>query len=123
LLPAWFSELHATRATPYRTIVVILPIAIFLALSGTLQFLAGTTATLILAMFCVVNLSLLMIKRREGSNDGFRVPFIIPILALVSNLVLISFASKESHLLAAAFTGLGFLLILVRKAFMKQNAT
>jgi len=123
LLPAWFSKLHATRATPYRTIIVILPIAIFLALSGTLQFLAGTTATLILALFCLVNLSLLMIKRQEGNNDGFRVPFIIPILALVSNLVLISFASRESHLLAAAFTGLGFLLVLVRKAFMKQNAT
>jgi amino acid transporter len=38
LLPAWFSKLHPTRATPYRTIVVILPIAIFLSLSGTLQF-------------------------------------------------------------------------------------
>ncbi len=123
LLPAWFSKLHATRATPYRTIIVILPIAIFLALSGTLQFLAGTTATLILAMFCLVNLSLLVIKRREGNNEGFRVPLIIPVLALVSNLVLIAFASKESHLLATAFTGLGFLLILVRRAFMKQNAT
>ncbi|HEY9909405.1 MAG TPA: amino acid permease [Thermosynechococcaceae cyanobacterium] len=123
LLPAWFSKLHPTRATPYRTIVVILPIAIFLSLSGTLQFLAGTTATLILTMFCLVNLSLLIIKRREGNADGFRVPSIVPVLALVSNLVLIAFASNESHLLAAAFTGLGFLLVLVRKAFMKQNAT
>ncbi|MBM0743547.1 amino acid permease [Phormidium sp. CLA17] len=123
LLPAWFSKLHATRATPYRTIIVILPIAIFLSLSGTLQFLAGTTATLILAMFCLVNLSLLIIKRREGNAEGFQVPSFIPVLAFVSNLVLIAFASKESHLLAAAFTGLGFLLVLVRKAFMKQDAT
>jgi basic amino acid/polyamine antiporter, APA family len=123
LLPAWFSKLHATRATPYRTIIVILPIAIFLALSGTLQFLAGTTATLILAMFCLVNLSLLILKRREGDNDGFRVPAIIPILAFISNVVLISFASKESHLLAAAFTGLGFLLVLIRRALMKQKTT
>jgi basic amino acid/polyamine antiporter, APA family len=123
LLPAWFGKLHATRATPYRTIVVILPIAIFLALSGTLQFLAGTTATLIMAMFCLVNVSLLIIKRREGSHDGFRVPSIIPVLALVSNLVLIAFASYQSHLLAAAFTGVGFLLVLVRKALMKPTAT
>jgi basic amino acid/polyamine antiporter, APA family len=123
LLPAWFSKLHATRATPYRTIIVILPIAIFLALSGTLQFLAGTTATLILAMFCLVNLSLLIIKRREASTNGFQVPAIVPVLALISNVVLIAFASRESHLLAAAFTGLGFLLVLVRNALMKQNAT
>ncbi|MBC7970863.1 MAG: amino acid permease [Verrucomicrobia bacterium] len=123
LLPAWFSKLHPTRSTPYRTIIVILPIAIFLALSGTLQFLAGTTATLILAMFCLVNLSLLVIKRREANIDGFQVPSIIPILALVSNLVLIAFASRESHFLAAAFTGVGFLLVLVRNAFTKRSAT
>ncbi|PSB24158.1 APC family permease [Stenomitos frigidus] len=123
LLPAWFSKLHATRATPYRTIVVILPIAIFLALSGTLQFLAGTTATLILAMFCLVNLSLLIIKRREAETEGFRVPAIVPLLALGSNVVLIAFASRESHLLATAFTGLGFLLVLMRNALMKQKAT
>ena len=123
LLPAWFSKLHATRATPYRTIIVILPIVIFLALSGTLQFLAGTTATLILAMFCLVNLSLLVIKRREGNADGFQVPAIIPVLAFLSNLVLIAFASKESHLLATAFVGVGFILVFVRKAFMKGSAT
>ena len=123
LLPAWFSKLHATRATPYRTIVVILPIVISLALSGTLQFLAGTTATLILAMFCLVNLSLLVIKRREGTADGFQVPAIIPVLAFLSNLVLIAFASQESHLLATAFVGVGFILVLVRKAFMKGSAT
>ncbi len=123
LLPAWFSKLHPTRATPYRTIIVILPIAIFLALSGTLQFLAGTTATLILAMFCLVNLSLLVIKRREANPDGFQVPSIVPVLALVSNLVLIAFASRESHFLAAAFTGVGFLLVLVRNAFTKRSAT
>lgn len=122
LLPAWFSKLHATRATPYRTIIVILPIAIFLALSGTLQFLAGTTATLILAMFCLVNLSLLIIKRREGNADGFRVPAIVPVLALVSNVVLIAFASKESHILAAIFTGIGVLLVLARNTLMKQRA-
>ena len=123
LLPAWFSKLHATRATPYRTIIVILPIVIFLALSGSLQFLAGTTATLILAMFCLVNLSLLVIKRREGNADGFQVPAIIPVLAFLSNLVLIAFASKESHLLATAFVGVGFILVFVRKAFMKGSAT
>ncbi|MBD2037374.1 amino acid permease [Phormidium sp. FACHB-592] len=123
LLPAWLSKLHAIRATPYRTIVVILPIAIFLALSVPLQFLAGTTATLILTMFCLVNLSLLIIKRREGNADGFQVPAIIPVLALLSNLVLIAFASRESHILATALAGVGFILVFVRNAFMKRSAT
>jgi amino acid transporter len=120
LLPAWLGKLHPRRATPYRTLLIILPIVIFLALSGTLQFLAGTTATLILAMFCLVNLSLLVIKRQEPRTDGFQVPYLIPALALISNLVLLAFASRESHILALVFTGMGMLLILIRNALSKR---
>jgi amino acid transporter len=120
LLPAWLGKLHPRRATPYRTLLIILPMAIFLALSGTLQFLAGTTATLILAMFCLVNLSLLVIKRQEPRTDGFQVPYLIPALALISNLVLLAFASRESHILALVFTGMGMLLILIRNALSKR---
>ncbi len=120
LIPAWLGKLHPRRATPYRTLLVILPIAIFLALSGTLQFLAGTTATLILAMFCLVNLSLLVIKRREPRTNGFQVPSLLPVLALISNLVLVAFASRESHILALVFTGIGILLIFIRKAFGRR---
>lgn len=120
LLPAWLGKLHPQRATPYRTLLVILPIAIFLALSGTLQFLAGTTATLILAMFCLVNLSLLVIKRRESQVNGFQVPIFVPALALLSNLLLITFASQASHLLALTFTGIGILFVLLRQTFNKN---
>ncbi|MBW4689387.1 MAG: APC family permease [Komarekiella atlantica HA4396-MV6] len=120
LLSAWLGKLHRRRATPYRTTLVILPIAIFLALSGTLQFLAGTTATLILAMFCLVNLSLLLIKRREVETNGFHVPYIVPAIALLLNLVLFAFASGASHILALVFVGIGMLLILIQKAFRRE---
>jgi len=120
LLPAWLGKLHPQRATPYRTMLIILPLVIFLALSGTLQFLAGTTATLILAMFCLVNLSLLVIKRQEPRANGFQVPYLIPALALISNVVLVAFASRESHILALVFTGMGILLILLHNAVSKR---
>ncbi len=120
LLPAWLGKLHPRRATPYRTLLVILPIAIFLALSGTLEFLAGTTATLILAMFCLVNLSLLVIKRREPRTDGFQVPIPIPALALLSNIFLIAFAETKSHIAALVFTGIGIFLVLIRNAVSKR---
>ncbi|WP_254721694.1 amino acid permease [Kovacikia minuta] len=120
LLPAWLGKLHPRRATPYRTLLVILPIVIILALSGTLQFLAGTTATLILLMFCLVNLSLLVIKRREQQTTGFRVPVLIPALALISNIILMAFASRESHILAAGFIGAGLILILIHRMWSRQ---
>ncbi|MBF2025696.1 MAG: amino acid permease [Oscillatoriales cyanobacterium C42_A2020_001] len=116
LLPAWLNKLHPQRRTPYRTFLVIVPIVIVLALSGTLQFLAGTTATLIMAMFCLVNVSLLIIKRREPRNQGFQVPWLVPALALVSNLILIAFAEESSHILALAFTAIGLVLIWIHGA-------
>jgi APA family basic amino acid/polyamine antiporter len=122
LLPAWLGKLHPRRATPYRTLLVILPLAICLALSSTLQFLAGTTATLILVMFCLVNISLLVIKRREPQTGGFQVPEPIPALALLSNLVLVAFASQESYILALVFTGVGILLIWLRHAISKRGS-
>lgn len=121
LLPAWLGKLHPRRATPYRTLLVILPIAIFLALSGTLQFLAGTTATLLLGMFFLVNLSLLITKRREPRTSGFHIPAVVPALALIFNLVLVAFASTESHILALVFTGVGMLLISLRHVLSKRS--
>lgn len=121
LLPAWLGKLHPRRSTPYRTLIVTLPIAILLALSGTLQFLAGTTATLILVMFCLVNLSLLVIKRREPLRSGFQVPAFIPALALLFDLILIAFASRESHLLALAFAAVGLLLIFLRNTLSQKQ--
>jgi amino acid transporter len=122
LLPAWLGKLHSKRATPYRTFLVILPIVIFLAFSGTLQFLAGTTATLILVMFCLTNLSLIVMKRREPQTRGFQIPVFIPVLALISNLVLVAFASRESHILAMVFVGVGILLILLQVAFRLRSS-
>lgn len=121
LLPAWLGKLHRRRATPYRTFLVILPIAIFLSLSGTLEFLAGTTATLILAMFCLVNLSLLLIKRRDPETNGFKVPYVIPAIALVFDVVLVAFASVESHILALIFTGVGVLLIFLQRVMKRKQ--
>lgn len=121
LLPAWLGKLHPDRRTPYRTFLVILPITILLALSGTIQFLAQTTATLILVLFVLVNLSLVTIKRREPPNPGFRVPWVIPVLAMVLNLVLITFASQASHLLSLAFTTVGLVLIGIHQAITRRQ--
>lgn len=121
LLPAWFSKLHPERSTPYRTFLVIVPLAIALAVSGTIQLLAGATATLILVMFCLVNLSLIVIKRRDPIASGFHVLIAVPVLALLLNVGLIAFASNESRLLGLAFLGAGAVLIVLRNALMKGS--
>jgi amino acid transporter len=99
--------------------MVILPIVIVLALSGTIQVLAGATATLILVMFALVNLSLLAIKRRHGASPRFKVPIVVPAIALVLNLALVAFASNDSRLLAIGFVAVGVFLIVIRNALSK----
>ena len=121
LIPSWFGKLHVRRATPHRTILVILPIAIFLALFGKLELLAGATATLLLAMFFLVNLSLLIIKRREPRSRGFQVPLIVPALALLFNLALVAFASDDSRIFALVCTGIGIVLIGIRQVLTKKS--
>jgi amino acid transporter len=121
LLPAWLGKLHPRRATPYRTLMVILPLVIVLALSGTLKLLAGSTATLILVMFCLVNLSLLVIKRQNPVTSGFQVPFAIPAIALLFNLLLIAFATNASRLLGLALMGVGVVLIIFKKVLSQKS--
>ncbi|MBE9010628.1 amino acid permease [Pseudanabaenaceae cyanobacterium LEGE 13415] len=123
LLPAWFSRLHPERSTPYRTFFVIVPLAIALAVSGTIQLLAGATATLILVMFCLVNLSLIVVKRQAPQSPGFHVPTVVPILALLLNMGLVAFASDESRQLGLGFLAVGALLIVLRNIFMKGTLT
>lgn len=121
LIPAWAGKLHPERATPYRAILVILAIVISIALGGTRELLAGTTATLILVMFVLTNLSLLVIKRREPSISGFQVPLVIPAIAILLNLLLIAYAQQKSHIFALGFVGVGVLLILLQNTLKKRQ--
>ncbi|WP_373541752.1 APC family permease [Chamaesiphon sp.] len=119
LLPAWLGKLHPDRSTPHRTFLVILPLAIGLAVSGTVQVLAGATATLILIMFSLVNLSLIAIARRDPHTAGFRVPLFVPAIALVLNLVLVAFASNDSRLLGLGFMAVGVVLVALQSGLNK----
>ncbi|MCU0548837.1 MAG: APC family permease [Leptolyngbya sp. Prado105] len=121
LIPAWAGKLHPERATPYRAILVILAIVTVIALAGTRELLAGTTATLILIMFVLTNLSLLVIKQREPIISGFRVPIAVPVIAMLLNLVLIVYAQQKSHFFALGFMGIGILLILLQNAVRKRQ--
>jgi APA family basic amino acid/polyamine antiporter len=123
LIPTWAGKLHPERATPYRAILVILAIVIVIALAGTRELLAGTTATLILIMFVLTNLSLLVIKRREPIISGFQVPMVVPAIAVVLNLLLIAYAQQKSHIFALGFITVGALLILLQNGVRKKQLT
>ena len=89
LLPAVLGKIHPQRHTPQRAIVLLFGIVTLLILSGGVKPLAEATVLLLLCVFTLLNISLIVLKRREGeATDGFDVPLIVPILgALVCALL------------------------------------
>ena len=84
-------KIHPQRRTPQLAIIVLFGIVSLLILSGGVKPLAEATVLLLLVVFTLVNVSLIVLKRREGEpTDGFDVPLLVPILgALVCALLVV----------------------------------
>jgi len=115
LLPSALATVHPKRRTPHLAILTVLAVALGLALSGTLTYLAGTTSLLLLMVFFTVNLSLIAIKRHDrGPTRTFCAPAAIPILGAMTCLGLMPFVPRDSLLTAAVILALGAGLVRLR---------
>lgn len=80
LLPAPLGRLHPRRNTPHVAILLLLIIVLGLALVGDIKALASATSLLLLGSFTLVNLALVVLKRRPGEpRGGFEVPLAVPL--------------------------------------------
>jgi amino acid transporter len=114
LLPEPLGRVHAGRRTPHWAILTVLAVALVLALSGTLTYLAGTTSMLLLIVFFVVHVSLIVIKRRTGApTRTFCAPAVVPLLGALTCVALMPFVPRGSLLTAAIILGLGAMLVAV----------
>lgn len=89
VLPAVFGRVDPNRRTPVAAIIFTTLLALALALTGSFSALASTTVLLILAVFAVVNVSVLVLRRSPVNHQHFRAPFVIPILGAISCVVLL----------------------------------
>jgi amino acid transporter len=111
LMPACFGRVHSETGTPHWSIAAVFVIALALAVSGSLRFLAGTTSVLLLTIFFSVNLGLVRIKLRASEpRDGFKVPIWIPMVAAAACVVLIGFVQPRSLLTGAMIIAAGSVL-------------
>jgi len=119
LVPNGLAEVHQHRRTPHWAIMVVLLAALALALSGTLDYLAGSTSTLLLIVLFTVNLALIMIKRRdpESGHNGFRVPMIVPLLGVAITGGVIGFAQASALMTSAGLIAVGVGLWGIRRFF------
>ncbi len=89
---AVFHRTHSRFGTPVLATVGIGLVVVVSALTVDIAALAELTSLFLLAVFCVMNVSLLMIKRRERIDGdrrreaGFTVPAWVPLLGLVGSV-------------------------------------
>jgi APA family basic amino acid/polyamine antiporter len=90
LLPVFLGALHPRRQTPGAAIATLFIIVTALILMGGVKAMAEATVLLLLAVFVVVNLSLLRLQRRaDEPKGGFEVTSAVPLLGALTCLGLI----------------------------------
>ena len=89
-LPAFFARLHPRTHTPVLATLVAGALVLLLALALPLVSLAKTTSAMVLAVFALINMSLVRIKRQEPVPAGVRsLPIAIPLTGAAASLFIL----------------------------------
>ena len=125
VLPRGLGKVLPTRRSPWAAIVFTTVLALGLIVVVRLQAensvvaaLSGTTALLLLAVFSVVNVAVLVLRREPGRPGGFKAPTVVPVLGAVACLYLLGpWARLEADMIqykiAAGLLALGVVLWVV----------
>ncbi|VTR76960.1 APC family permease [Cellulomonas hominis] len=128
IVPAFLGRVHAGRRTPVVAIAFTVVLALTLTATGDLGDLADTTVLLLLLVFAVVNVAVLVLRRRDTDGDpetvdgdtekSFRAPTWAPAVGAVVSLVLASpLTGREGsvYLRALVLLGIGVVLYVVNR--------
>lgn len=108
LMPKFLGQLHPKRSTPHRSILIILAILLVLALSGDISALAKATSVLLLTCFSIVNVALIILKKKDPMKGTFEVPSVVPALGTLVCLAMLTQAQIKELQIAG-----GLILIIV----------
>lgn len=91
VLPAPLGRVHHTRRTPYVAIIFTTLIAFGLiyfvvtqSQAQAISLLGGTTALLLLGVFTIVNIALIVLRRKPVEHEHFRTPTILPYIGAIT---------------------------------------
>jgi APA family basic amino acid/polyamine antiporter len=121
IIPRVLSSVHPTRRTPWISILFTSAIAVVLVSFVPLAGLAGTTSLLLLAVFTLVNITCLVLRRKPVEHEHFRAPAWTPWLGapLCAYLATpLSGRDPENYLLAGVLLAIGVLLWLLNRLFV-----
>lgn len=94
-LPSWFARVHPQRRTPIvSTVLVSMAVGLFAA-AFPLDSLAAATASIALAVFSLVNLSLLLLLLRESESSRRAGPVTSPWIPALGGVLSLGFLMLE----------------------------
>lgn len=131
VLPPVLGTVHATRRSPWVAIVFTTTLALCLivyvtaiASGSTVDILAGTTSLLLLAVFAVVNVAVLVLRRDVREAGGhFKTPTFLPVIGFITSAYLVlPFSGRPAaqYMVAGGLIAVGIVLFFVTKLINKQ---
>ena len=119
IVPSVFARVHPKRKTPYVAILFSVAIAACLILIGKdVGVLASTCTFLLLLVFGIVNIAVLVLRRRPVEHPHFHAPTWAPVLGAIGTLALATpLADREwkIYALGGGLIALGALLWVVQR--------
>ncbi len=121
VLPPFLSAVHPFRRTPWVSILLTTAIALALISyvslapdSPVVAILGGTTSLLLLTVFCVVNVSVLVLRRDRVPQRHFHAGPVLPVVGAVACAYLVlpwtSGRDPEQYRIAGILVALGVVL-------------
>jgi APA family basic amino acid/polyamine antiporter len=135
VLPKPLGRVSSTRRSPWAAILFTTLLALVLIVVVRLQAensvvaaLSGTTALLLLAVFTIVNVTVLVLRREPHHEGAFRAPTWVPVVGAVACAYLLGpWARLEADLIqykiAAGLLGVGVVLWLLTWVANKATGT
>lgn len=131
VLPPVLGTVHPGRHTPWVAIMFTTAIAFGLifyvtafANSDAIALLGGTTSLLLLAVFAMVNVAVLVLRRDVRAAGGhFKTPTALPVLGCVASLYLVTPLSgrpAQQYVLACVLIVVGIVLFVITMAINRQ---
>ncbi|WP_433955982.1 APC family permease [Janibacter indicus] len=125
VLPPGLGVVHKSRQTPWAAIIFTTLISFGLisyvvldSESQVVALLGGTTSLLLLAVFTIVNIAVLVLRRDKVGREHFKAPTVLPIIGAMSCAFLVgpwarSEEQQQQYEIAGILLGLGVLLWVV----------
>jgi amino acid transporter len=127
VLPPVFGRVHPTRRTPYLAIALTTLLAFgLITFVGEVPALGGTTALLLLAVFAIVNVAVLVLRKDTVPHKHFRAPPLVPTLGTISCAFLVGpWTGRDpvQYLVAAVLLAIGIGLWFLTVLFDRAKAS